>query len=336
MAERLRVEKQRRELGPVRLAELGQQLARATSVNERPPPAGLLESVPVPSLSSLSAIPVVTVRHWPAQASDSADTADEHAGGAGSGAGRAERSGGAAGGGQGWHTVAVQERTDGSGAWRVSASSLGTEAYCPPKDRRRRAPGGASSTAASQLSPTARAVVRRLSDDGMTAGTLPIWVQWDHVETAFVTITAALDTQGMPSRLRPFCALVTAALLELPVRLPDGTMVEHHQVVSDLMADSVSTRASLGVHGGSLECGAFPQMMIVTLTVSAWVLMDGTSVLKAHHRATAFAAVRGSQVHLCGAVAQAAAAVHQIHAGASAHHREQVRVAAPPPVGCLP
>ena len=168
--------------------------------------------------------------------------------------------------GHGWHTVAVEERTDGSGAWAVSASSLGTDAYCPPKDRRRRGPGS-SPTSASELSPTARAVLRRLGDDGMVAGALPIWVQWDHVETAFVTVTAALDTQGMPSRLRPFCALVTAALLELPVRLPDGTLVEHHQVVSDLMADSVSTRASLGVHGGSLECGAFPQMMIVTLTV---------------------------------------------------------------------
>ena len=304
VAEASRVRCQREELGPEGLALQAESLRRAVEANEVAPPPGLLQFVPVPQLSSVAAIPVLSVRHWPVH--DAQSAADTGAGtgacSAGAGAVDADADGGGGGGGGGgeggtsqrrWHTV-ESRRSDAGVAWRISAARVGADAYdadafaepevaaCKAKAKTDRAPGdqhsraGGAGASAGELDgsvgalpPLSQAVVARLQADRLAAGALPIWLQWDHVNTSFVTVTAALDTQGIPPRLRSLCTVVTASLLELPVRLPSGEVLGHGAVVAGLMADSVATRVSLGVHGGSLQCGAFPQAIVVSLTFEA-------------------------------------------------------------------
>ena len=303
VAEASRVQCQREELGPEGLALQAESLRRAVEANEVAPPPGLLQFVPVPQLSSVAAIPVLSVRHWPVHDAQSAADTGAGTGACSAGAGAvdadadADGGGGGGGGGEGgtsqrrWHTV-ESRRSDAGVAWRISAARVGADAYdadafAEPevvacKAKANRAPGdqhlrvGGAGASAGELDgsvgalpPLSQAVVARLQADRLAAGALPIWLQWDHVNTSFVTVTAALDTQGIPPRLRSLCTVVTASLLELPVRLPSGEVLGHGAVVAGLMADSVATRVSLGVHGGSLQCGAFPQAIVVSLTFEA-------------------------------------------------------------------
>jgi len=276
------------------LPEFGERLRAATRTNDAPPPPELLSLLPVPSLRSLCAIPVTSVRHsW------------MHCGPLGTATHV-----------PGWREVTLSSSPsrplDESG-WALLVANVSSDAFRSrvgghddtpsttepeaghkgrhPDDTHTRASvdvdedrGGASvdvdeDRGGAGLTESARRVLENLTADRLRVGQVPLWIQWDHVKTSHSTVSVALNTQDLPSRLRPYCALFTACIFELPLRLAGGATMPFQQVVSDLQAASVSTRASIGVHGGALQCGSFAQLIVLTLTVRSRIASPNAVVV---------------------------------------------------------
>eukprot|EP00741_Cyanophora_paradoxa_P002772 tig00000630_g2692.t1 len=101
---------------------------------------------------------------------------------------------------------------------------------------------------------------------GGRRGALPVWTQFDQVESEFAVVEVLLDTTALPARLRPFLQLYGEALFKAGV-VRDGRPVDHERVVSELNEDTLSTSASIGISGGTFSPGAFPQAVEVRVKV---------------------------------------------------------------------
>ncbi|KZV77044.1 hypothetical protein PENSPDRAFT_645781 [Peniophora sp. CONT] len=92
----------------------------------------------------------------------------------------------------------------------------------------------------------ADALAAHLSADGKE---LPFFVQYDHVQSDFVSVTALLSLASLPDALRPHIAVYLSAFFSLPVVRHTGERLGHEQVVDALDDETVSYEASLGVNG---------------------------------------------------------------------------------------
>ncbi|BFZ62739.1 hypothetical protein YB2330_003849 [Saitoella coloradoensis] len=79
---------------------------------------------------------------------------------------------------------------------------------------------------------------------------LPIWIQFDHIKSEFVTISLYFSTANIPARLRPYISIFLDSFFMNPLHLPDGTKLSFEEVVQTLDADTVEYGAWLGVRGG--------------------------------------------------------------------------------------
>ncbi|QRV76246.1 Zinc metalloprotease [Ceratobasidium sp. AG-Ba] len=79
--------------------------------------------------------------------------------------------------------------------------------------------------------------------------TLPYFVQYDHVHSDFVTISAWISTTALPPHLRPYIGLYLGSFFALPITQTDGTKLSHEEVVKKLDEVSVAYEADCGVNG---------------------------------------------------------------------------------------
>jgi Zn-dependent M16 (insulinase) family peptidase len=86
------------------------------------------------------------------------------------------------------------------------------------------------------------AVLMKLMEKGLGGEhPIPFQIQWDHIKsTSFVHIRCIMDTTPMAIVMRPYLELFLEAVYELPIKLDDGTVRTHEEVVSQLEADTVS------------------------------------------------------------------------------------------------
>lgn len=80
---------------------------------------------------------------------------------------------------------------------------------------------------------------------------LPFFVQFDHINSAFLTITLVFNTHDVPAELYPVLGLFKSTLFSLPVQRQDGTEVvlSKEEVIEKLNVDTLEYAAMAGVHG---------------------------------------------------------------------------------------
>ncbi|KAF8844003.1 hypothetical protein BDN67DRAFT_895938 [Paxillus ammoniavirescens] len=74
-----------------------------------------------------------------------------------------------------------------------------------------------------------------------------IFVQYDHVKSDFVGIHAFFSLANVPDELRPYISTYLAAFFSLPVKLENGEVLSHEEVVNKLDDQTVSYEAALGM-----------------------------------------------------------------------------------------
>ncbi|CUA75459.1 putative protein C3H1,02c [Schizosaccharomyces pombe 972h-] [Rhizoctonia solani] len=75
---------------------------------------------------------------------------------------------------------------------------------------------------------------------------LPYFVQYDHIPSDFVTVSAYLSTKSLPDHLRPYISLYLASFFALPVNRPDGTQISHEDMVKKLDDVTVAYNSDCG------------------------------------------------------------------------------------------
>ncbi|KAF7306997.1 hypothetical protein MIND_00492500 [Mycena indigotica] len=76
---------------------------------------------------------------------------------------------------------------------------------------------------------------------------LPFFVQYDHVESDFVTVQGFFSLEKLPNRLRPLVSTYLSAFFALPVVRQNGERLSHEDVVNRLDDETVSYEATLGL-----------------------------------------------------------------------------------------
>ncbi|KAG8934411.1 hypothetical protein FRC02_010045 [Tulasnella sp. 418] len=82
---------------------------------------------------------------------------------------------------------------------------------------------------------------------------IPFFIEFDHVQSLFVTVSAYLSTAEVPERLRPYLSVYLWSIYSLPMTRSDGTKLTHEEVVKQLDDSTVSYIATLGVDGSFSE-----------------------------------------------------------------------------------
>ncbi|KAF8807490.1 hypothetical protein BYT27DRAFT_7189561 [Phlegmacium glaucopus] len=76
---------------------------------------------------------------------------------------------------------------------------------------------------------------------------LPFFVEYDHVESDFVSIHGLFSLAKLPNRLRPYMSAYLSAFFALPVRRASGVRLSHEEVINQLDNETVSYEVGLGV-----------------------------------------------------------------------------------------
>ncbi|KAH8102439.1 Metalloenzyme, LuxS/M16 peptidase-like protein [Cristinia sonorae] len=101
-------------------------------------------------------------------------------------------------------------------------------------------------------------LAKHIEADGSS---LPFFVQYDHVQSDFVSVHAYFSLAKLPNRLRPHISTYLSVLFSLPVTRSNGERLTHEEVVNQLDNDTVSYEVSLGVNG------AFTEALRITIKV---------------------------------------------------------------------
>ncbi|KAJ3976962.1 Metalloenzyme, LuxS/M16 peptidase-like protein [Lentinula raphanica] len=89
----------------------------------------------------------------------------------------------------------------------------------------------------------------------------PFFVQYDHVESDFVSIHALCSLENLPERLRNHISTYLSAFFALPVNRQNGERLTHEEVINKLDNETVSYEIGLGI-GNS-----FAEMLRITIRV---------------------------------------------------------------------
>ncbi|KAL0951071.1 hypothetical protein HGRIS_007809 [Hohenbuehelia grisea] len=76
---------------------------------------------------------------------------------------------------------------------------------------------------------------------------LPIFIQYDHVQSDFVTVHGCFSLTDLPDRLRSYISVYLSAFFSLPVRTASGEVLTHEEVVNRLDNETVSYEVGLGI-----------------------------------------------------------------------------------------
>ncbi|PBK77299.1 hypothetical protein ARMSODRAFT_874850 [Armillaria solidipes] len=97
---------------------------------------------------------------------------------------------------------------------------------------------------------------------------LPFFIQYDHVESDFVTVHGYFSLAKVPHHLRPHISTYLSAFFALPVQRQSGEWLSHEEVINKLDDETVSYEVGLGVSNAFAE----------TLRVSIKVEVSGYEV----------------------------------------------------------
>ncbi|KAJ7225434.1 Metalloenzyme, LuxS/M16 peptidase-like protein [Mycena pura] len=93
-------------------------------------------------------------------------------------------------------------------------------------------------------------LVEHIHSDGLS---LPFFVQYDHVESDFVTVQGLFSLAKLPNRLRPLISTYLSAFFALPVVRQSGERLTHEEVVNKLDNETVGYEVSLGLNNSFAE-----------------------------------------------------------------------------------
>jgi Zn-dependent M16 (insulinase) family peptidase len=120
----------------------------------------------------------------------------------------------------------------------------------------------------------ANASAKRVSVEEVEA--LPLYVQLDDVKSDFIEIRLVLNTAPLTEEQRMYLEVYLEACYSVPIRraAPDGSGTEEigwESVVQELQDELVHYGNSLGFGGGNFSCGAFSQIVVLSLKSEAGV-----------------------------------------------------------------
>ncbi|EDR15625.1 uncharacterized protein LACBIDRAFT_300739 [Laccaria bicolor S238N-H82] len=90
---------------------------------------------------------------------------------------------------------------------------------------------------------------------------LAFFVEYDHVESDFVSIHAFFSMEKLPDRLRPYISTYLSAFFSLPVTRLSGERLSHEEVINKLDNETVSYEISTGISN------AFTDVLRVSIKV---------------------------------------------------------------------
>ncbi|KAJ6503445.1 Metalloenzyme, LuxS/M16 peptidase-like protein [Mycena vitilis] len=94
------------------------------------------------------------------------------------------------------------------------------------------------------------ALAKHIQADGSA---LPFFVQYDHVESDFVTVQAFFSLAKLPHKLRPLISTYMSAFFALPIVRQSGERLTHEDVVNKLDNETVSYEVGLGLANSFAE-----------------------------------------------------------------------------------
>ncbi|TFK57173.1 hypothetical protein OE88DRAFT_1650788 [Heliocybe sulcata] len=111
---------------------------------------------------------------------------------------------------------------------------------------------------------------------GQDGAELPFFVQYDHVQSDFVTIHAYFSLANLPDRLRPHLSAYLASFFSLPIKRATGEELSHEEVVNRLDDETVSYEVNLGTAVPS----GFPELLRVSIKTEAGMYEKAVAWLK--------------------------------------------------------
>ncbi|KAF9569657.1 hypothetical protein CPC08DRAFT_731821 [Agrocybe pediades] len=118
---------------------------------------------------------------------------------------------------------------------------------------------------------TDSALYKHIESDGKT---LPFFVEYDHVESDFVSIHGIFSLDKLPDRLRPYMSAYLSAFFALPIERESGEKLSHEEVINQLDNETVSYEAGLGISN------SFSDTVRVTIKVETTMYDNAVSWLK--------------------------------------------------------
>ncbi|KAI9323607.1 Metalloenzyme, LuxS/M16 peptidase-like protein [Dichotomocladium elegans] len=103
---------------------------------------------------------------------------------------------------------------------------------------------------------------------------VPLFIQFDHVHSQFVKISAHISAASVPASLLPYTRLLLKTIFSLPVKGDDGEIIPYEDVVKLLSKDTVEYDAGLGT-----TCG-FRELLVFTIKTEASKYQKGIQWLK--------------------------------------------------------
>ncbi|KAF8622884.1 hypothetical protein AX15_006649 [Amanita polypyramis BW_CC] len=92
--------------------------------------------------------------------------------------------------------------------------------------------------------PSSTTLLKHIASDGLP---LPFFVQYDHVESSFVSIHAFFSLNKLPTRLKPLISTYLTTFFSLPVIRQSGERLTHEEVINQLDDETVSYEVGLGL-----------------------------------------------------------------------------------------
>ncbi|CDS09692.1 hypothetical protein LRAMOSA02369 [Lichtheimia ramosa] len=102
---------------------------------------------------------------------------------------------------------------------------------------------------------------------------IPLFIQYDHVQSRFIKIAAHISASSVPAHLLPYTRLLLKAIFSLPVE-EDGQIISYEDVVTRLAEDTVEYEAGLGAGSG------FREILVFTIKTEASKYQKGIQWLQ--------------------------------------------------------
>lgn len=107
----------------------------------------------------------------------------------------------------------------------------------------------------------------KVSPPGLDLQKLPVYAEAFDLHSNFVYIITSLNTESVPTNLRPYLLLFTELLTESPI-LRDNKVIPYEEVVAQLEADTVATGTRIGLETSSrFTCGPFSNTISLMIQV---------------------------------------------------------------------
>ena len=98
--------------------------------------------------------------------------------------------------------------------------------------------------------------------DKFNLNTMPVFFQFDQINSNFVYLSTIIDTSSVPLKLKPYIPLLLEMSLESPV-LEGETEIPYEEVVARLAEETISHSFSIGVGGGRFMPGAYSELVML-------------------------------------------------------------------------